>query len=217
MVVMAIIGVLCAAGITIYMTQASATRKLTLENSANDIADDVELEITLMLTGLKSSTRSIVDGEAMTKETTCDEYVQSLAAKHSHLRNPYDGSPMITLWPGWRTQQKRGKIRITCYKVHKGYTVSGSHCPISKAGIRVDTYFVDCGGACETPHCQIKNKNCDSLNKDNPEGFEQRETDRLYGDVLPEKPNGGLDWSGMTRDCGHSPAWAVIHPKEPDY
>ncbi|MGC6452731.1 MAG: type IV pilin protein [Candidatus Puniceispirillaceae bacterium] len=216
-VTVAILTLLSAVGIVLYMNYLADTRRLTLESAAYDIEENVQLEVNLMLVGLKSSTPSADSGEVMTKETTCDEYVRSLAARYSHIRNPYDGSPLITLWPGWRTQQKRGKVRITCYKVHKGYTVSGSHCPISEAGIRVDTYFVDCGGACETSHCQIADKDCSSLNEDNPAGFEQRETDRLYGKVLPVRSDGGLDWAGMTADCGQSPNWAVIHPKEPDY
>jgi len=216
-VTVTILACLSAVGIIIYLGYLTDTRQLTLESTSNEVEDNIQLEVNLMLAGLKSSTPSVDSGEVMTKETTCDEYVRSLAARYSHIRNPYDGSPMITLWPGWRTQQKRGKVRITCYKVHLGFTVSGSHCPVSKAGIRVDTYFVDCGGACETKHCQIADKKCDSLNTDNPAGFEQRETDRLYGKVLPVRSDGGLDWSGMTRDCGRSPHWAIIHPKEPDY
>ena len=156
-------------------------------------------------------------GEAITGEITCDEYVRSLAQKYSQLRNPYDGSPMITLWDRWRTFQKRRKVRITCYKVHKGTTVSGSHCPLSKSGIRVDTYFTDCGAACNSDQCTVSNKDCSTLNKKAATEFEKYETNELFGAVLPVKGANTLDWNGMKRDCGDMPDWQVTHPKEPDY
>ena len=108
-------------------------------------------------------------------------------------------------------------MRISCYKVHQGTTVSGSHCPLSKSGIRVDTYYADCGGACETSHCTIRNKNCSSINKNAKTEFEKYETNELYGAVLPALGPNLLDWQGMQRDCGVSVNWQTTHPKESNY
>ena len=124
---------------------------------------------------------------------------------------------MITLWDGWRTFQKRGKVRITCYKVHKGTTVSGSHCPLSKSGIRVDTYFTDCGAACNSDQCTVSNKDCSTLNKKAATEFEKYETNELFGAVLPVKGANTLDWNGMKKGlrrhaglAGHPPEGAGL-------
>ena len=155
--------------------------------------------------------------EAITGENTCDECVSSLAQNYSQLRNPYDGSPMIILWDGWRTFQKRGKVRVTCYKVHKGTTAIGSHCPLSKSGIRVDSYFTDCGATCYSDQCTISNKDCSTLKKKAATAFEKHETNKLFGAVLPAKGANTLDWNGIKRKCGDVLDWQVTHPKEPDY
>ena len=124
---------------------------------------------------------------------------------------------MITLWNGWRTFQKRGKVRITSYKVHKGTTVSGSHCPLTKSGIRVDTYFTDCEAACNSNQCTVSNEDCSALNKKAATEFEHYETNELFGAVLPVKGANTLDWNGIKMYCGDVPDWQVTHSKEPDY
>ena len=208
---------LTAIGGYIYLRYLETAKHATLVRTVTGVETEVKIEVSHILSGGTSSTPSVDSGEPITGEITCDEYVRSLAKKYSHLRNPYDGSPMITLWDGWRTFQKRGKVRITCYKVHKGTTVSGSHCPLSKSGIRVDTYYTDCGGACNTSQCSIPNKDCSTLNKNGRTEFEKHETNKLYGAVLPVLGPNALDWPGMARDCGVSPNWQTTHPKEPDY
>lgn len=208
---------LSAIGGYIYLRYLETAKHATLVRTVTGVETEVKIEVSHILSGGTSSTPSVDSGEPITGEITCDEYVRSLAKKYSHLRNPYDGSPMITLWDGWRTFQKRGKVRITCYKVHKGTTVSGSHCPLSKSGIRVDTYYTDCGGACNTSQCTIRNKNCSTLNKKGRTEFEKHETNELFGAVLPKVGPTTLDWAGMARDCGISADWQITHPKEPDY
>ena len=197
---MAVLVVSCLSAIVglIYIGYVKSTKHLTLTQTVRNVETEVKLEVDLMLRGGTSSTPSVDTGEAITGEITCDEYVRSLAQKYSHLRNLYDGSPMITLWHGWRVFQKRGKVRITCYKVHKGTTVSGSHCPLSKSGIRVDTYFTDCGAACNSDQCTIANKDCSNLNKKAKTEFEKYETNELFGVVLPIKGTNILDWDGMS-------------------
>ena len=217
LVAFAIIAVLSSVGGFIYISYLEAAKHTSLVKTISNVEAEVQIEVDHILRGGTSATPSADDGEAITGEATCDEYVRSLAKKYSHLRNPYDGSPLITLWDGWRTFQKRGKVRISCYKVHQGTTVSGSHCPLSKSGIRVDTYYADCGGACETSHCTIRNKDCSSINKNAKTEFEKYETNELYGAVLPALGPNLLDWQGMQRDCGVSVNWQTTHPKEPNY
>ena len=158
LVTVLVVSCLSAIGGLIYIEYLESAKHSTLTQTVRNVETEVKLEVDHILQGGTSSTPSVDTGEAITGEITCDEYVRSLAQKYSQLRNPYDGSPMITLWDGWRTFQKRGKVRITCYKVHKGTTVSGSHCPLSKSGIRVDTYFTDCGAACNSDQCTVSNK-----------------------------------------------------------
>ena len=217
MVALAIISVLTSVGGFIYISYLNSAKHSALVQTVKNVETEVKFEVDHILRGGTAATQSVDDGEAITGEATCDKYVRSLAKKYRHLKNPYDGSPMITLWDGWRTFQKRGKVRITCFKVHKGTTVSGSHCPLSKSGIRVDTYFTDCGGACESSHCAIRNKDCGSTNRNARTEFEKYETNKLYGAVLPPLGPNLLDWQGMQRDCGSSLNWQTTHPKEPNY
>ena len=217
LVAVLVISCLSAIGGFIYLDYLQSAKHSTLVQTVKNVEAEVEIEVNHILRGGTSTTPSVDSGEAISGEITCDEYVRSLAQKYSHLRNPYDGSPMITLWDGWRSFQKRGKVRITCYKVHKGTTVSGSHCPLSQSGIRVDTYFTDCGADCNSGYCRIKNKNCSTLNKRGRNEFEKHETNELFGAVLPLLAPNTLDWPGMARDCGLSPDWQITHPKEPDY
>ena len=217
LVTVLVVSCLSAIGGLIYIEYLESAKHSTLTQTVRNVETEVKLEVDHILQGGTSSTPSVDTGEAITGEITCDEYVRSLAQKYSQLRNPYDGSPMITLWDGWRTFQKRGKVRITCYKVHKGTTVSGSHCPLSKSGIRVDTYFTDYGAACNSDQCTVSNKDCSTLNKKAATEFEKYETNELFGAVLPVKGANTLDWNGMKRDCGDMPDWQVTHPKEPDY
>ena len=95
--------------------------------------------------------------------------------------------------------------------------MSGSHFPLSKSGIRVDTYFTDCGAAYNSDQYPISNKDCSTLNKKAATEFEKCETNELYGNVLPVKGANTLDWNGMKRDCGDVTNWQVTRPKEPDY
>ena len=217
LVAVLVVSCLSAIGGLIYIEYLEAAKHSTLTQTVKNVETEVKIDVDHILQGGTSSTPSVDSGEAITGDITCDEYVRSLAQKYSHLRNPYHGSPMITLWDGWRIFQKRGKVRITCYKVHKGTTVSGSHCPLSKSGIRVDTYFTDCGATCNMDICTIRNKDCSTLNKTGSTEFEKHETNEVFGAVLPLKGANTLDWNGMGRDCGISTDWQITHPKEPDY
>ena len=94
----------------IYLRYLETAKHATLVRAVTGVETEVKIEVSHILSGGTSSTPSVDSGEPITGEITCDEYVRSLAKKYSHLRN--------TLWDGWRAFQKRGKVRIACYKVH---------------------------------------------------------------------------------------------------
>ena len=78
---------------------------------------------------------------------------------------------------------------------------------MSKSGIRVDTYFTDCGAARNSVQCTISKKDCSTLNKKAATEFEKYETNELFPAVLPAKGANTLDWNGMKRDCDDVPDW----------
>ena len=89
-----------AIGGLIYIEYLESAKRSTLTQTVRNVETEVKLEVNHILQGGTSSTPSVDTGEAITCEITCDEYVRSLSQKHSHLRNPYDDSPMIILWDG---------------------------------------------------------------------------------------------------------------------
>ena len=134
MVALAIISVLTSVGGFIYISYLNSAKHSALVQTVKNVETEVKFEVDHILRGGTAATQSVDDGEAITGEATCDKYVRSLAKKYRHLKNPYDGSPMITLWDGWRTFQKRGKDRITCsreprsagHTAHSASPASGS-------------------------------------------------------------------------------------------
>jgi len=213
--VIAIVTVLAAVGIDRYVGYVETSRSQLLQTVSADLEKQINREVSFLGKGLKSGLTSIDTGEALTDGSTCDDFVRALQKKYEHFRNPFDGSPLITLWPGWRTMQKRGKLRITCYKVLHGMSVSGSYCPLKHAAIRIDTYKVDCGASCHSPHCQIPNKNCSGT--DARSLFTDMETNELFGDTWPKTAQGRVDYPGAVADCGVGWKQETIPQKEADY
>ena len=76
---------------------------------------------------------------------------------------------------------------------------------MSKSAIRVDTYFTDCGAACNSDQCTISTKDRSTLNNKAATEFEKYETNELFGAVLPVKGANTLDRNGIKRDCGEVP------------
>ena len=107
-----VVSCLSAIGGLIYIEYLEPAKHSTLTQTVRNVETEVKLEVDHILQGGTSSTPSVDNGEAITGEITCDGYVRSLAQKYSHLRNPYDGSPMIILWDGWRKRQKLSLIHI---------------------------------------------------------------------------------------------------------
>ena len=114
LVTVLVVSCLSDIGGLIYIEYLESAKHSTLMQTVRNVETEVKLEVDHILQGGTSSNSSVDTEEAITGENTCDECVSSLAQNYSHLRNPYDGSPMITLLDGWRTFQKRGKFRNNC-------------------------------------------------------------------------------------------------------
>ena len=214
MIAVTVLGVISSIAMTSYFGYLETARTQDLKLVSTNINQSIEQDVALITEGFAPSIVSIDSGQTITAERTCDEFVRSLKKKYNHLRNPFDGSPLITISDAWRDEQKRSKIRITCYKILHGHSSGGSNCPINKAGIRVDTYFVDCGFHCMSSSCNITNKNCQGLST--PLLKDDMEENLLYGTITP-KINGLRDFETGAKDCGVINLINITHPKETDY
>ena len=98
---------LSAIGGLIHIEYLEPAKDSNLTQTVRNVETEVKPEVDHIVQGGTSPTPSVDAGEAIAGEITCDEYIRSLAQKYSQLRNPHDGSPMIILWDGWRTFQRR--------------------------------------------------------------------------------------------------------------
>ena len=166
LVVVAIIGILAAVGVTQYDDYIYQSKVATLKNQHEAIVRKVDLEVELLNSGIDSTIKHHSAGRLLRATDTCLDMVQSVAAHFSVFKNVFDKTDAITLWPGSRNQQKRGKINIRCYKYQDWdatpapKTYNGGSCPSNKAGFRISTFLVDCGNNCEKSSCQIADKEC---------------------------------------------------------
>lgn len=166
LVVVAIIGILAAVGVTQYDDYIYQSKVATLKNQHEAIVRKVDLEVELLNSGIDSTIKHHSAGRLLRATDTCLDMVQSVAAHFSDFKNVFDDSDAITMWPGSRNQQKRGKINIRCYKYQDWdaspapKTYNGGSCPSNKAGFRISTFLVDCGNNCEKSSCQIADKEC---------------------------------------------------------
>ena len=213
LVVVAIIGVLAAVGVVGYDALIKRTQKNILISNMEQIEKKIKFELEdVGGRGMQSGVIDVDTGQYVTGDTSCDAFLRSIVAHYSGFRNPYDNSPMITLWDGWRTNQKMGKMRLTCYKVHHGTTVNGSNCPLKAAAIRADTYFVDCGGSCGSG-CNISGYECLGLES---ASFSEKERNKIYGPMQP-KLGGSPDYAGAATSCGVTSLTSTTYAKESDY
>lgn len=216
LVVVAIIGVLAAVGVVGYVGFIEKTKLTVLKTNRDQIEKKIKFELDAVNAGMISGVTNVDTRQPMTKTDTCDQMLRSLRSHFSGMSNPYDTSrPTITLYTGSRRYQAMGKIRLTCYKAHGGAFSNGGNCPVSDAAIRVDTYYVDCGGDCDQSTCTIANKNC--LGTDSSSAFGEQERNKIYGDLWP-KSGGSTDYAGAASDCGVSSVTpGTSYPKEADY
>lgn len=181
LVVVAIIGILAAVGVTGYGDYIYQSKVATLKNQHEAIVRKVHLEVELLNSGIQSTIMHHSAGRLLRADDTCLDMVQSIKAHFSDFKNVFDKTDAITLWPGTRRQQKKGKINIRCYKYQDWdatpapKTYNGGACPASKAGFRVSTFLVDCGNDCEKSTCQIADKQCSNTGN----GEETQRTSKL--------------------------------------
>lgn len=214
--VIAIIGVLATVGVISYTGFIERTQLTVLKTNRDQIEKKIKFELDALRGGMVSGVTNVDTLKPMTETDSCDQMLRSLQSHFSGMSNPYDTSrPSITLYTASRKYHAMGKIRLTCYKAHGGPFSNGGNCPISDAAIRVDTYYVDCGGDCEKSSCTIANKNCLGTTASSP--FGEQERNKIYGDLWP-KSGGATDYAGAAADCGVSAVTpGTSYPKESDY
>lgn len=215
LVVVAIIGVLAAVGVVSYTTLIDDTKSTVLKTNRDQIEKKIKFELDAVKSGMPAGVINVDTNQYVTETTTCDQFLRSLQSHFASMNNPYSTtSPTITLWTANRKNHEIGKIRLTCYKAHKGPFSNGSNCPLSDAAIRVDTYYVDCGGDCEKSTCTIAGKNCMGTDASTP--FGKQERNYIIGDLQPHI-NGSQDAAGAAADCGVSSLVNMSYAKEADY
>ena len=160
LIVGAVLASLAALGGFAYQTYLRNV-KLTIGDQQRDrITEQVDSSVGLVSRGADAGLRSTVTGYPITDMSTCGEFLDALKIQLQNLSNPYDGSPAVTFYSGYSWQQKRGKIRITCYRMHDTSPSNGRQCKMKDAGIRVTYYRYDCGGRCGDPLCQFPAADC---------------------------------------------------------
>jgi len=197
------------------------------QHQRQDLVDHIDVAVEMIQSGASSGLVAPSTGERMTRERTCAEFLDSLKATVGHLRNPYDGSPAVTFSTDYDIHHKRGKIRITCYRMHNHTAANGATCRMRDAGIRVTHFRYNCGGKCNAATCTFPGSDCG----DGPvvDGWTHgAQTDRFYGTVearflwadngsVLRYPSGDpmVDTAYATSVC---PGYNVYSlPKEPDY
>ena len=192
-----------------------------------DLIDHIDVSMDMIQSGAGSGLVSPSTGARITNDTTCAEFLDSLKATVAHLRNPYDGSPAVTFSTDYDIRQKRGKIRITCYRMHKHTAGNGGTCRMRNAGIRVTHFKYNCGGKCGSPTCTYPGSDCG----DGPliDGWKHgAQTDKYYGTVearFLRHDNGTVKlfpWGDPMVDVAYGqsvcPGYSVYNlPKEANY
>ena len=193
----------------------------------DDLDEQIDVAVDLIHSGANSGLVDPGSGESITNESTCAEFLDSLKARTSHLRNPFDGSPAITFSTAYDIHQKRGKIRITCYRMHNDTAANGGACKLRNAGIRVTHFKYNCGGKCGASTCTFPDSDCG----DGPVvgGWTHgAQTDTFYGTVEARfltHDNGSVKlhpWGDPMVDAAYAnsacPGYGVYSiPKETDY
>ena len=157
MVILAILGSIGTVAYTTYMTQIK--NDLSTRQKGN-VVEHVAAAVDLISSGADSGLTVPGTNTRITSESTCAEFLEGLKASTAAMRNPYDGSPAVTFSTDYERYHKRGKIRITCYKLHRLTAANGGSCKMSEAGIRVTYFKYNCGGLCNSPRCIYPGSDC---------------------------------------------------------
>ena len=134
LIVLAIIGSLAAIGIVSYRDSVDGIRTDLAEVQTEEVIERVESVTELITRGVESGFMGSASGTTVTPETTCGEFLDLLAETFPDVRNPFDGSPAVTFSTDYDVRQKRGKIRITCYRLHNYTAANGDTCKMRDAG-----------------------------------------------------------------------------------
>lgn len=227
LVVMAILIVLAAIGTAAYTSYISRVNADLNAHQQQNLVDQIDVAVDLIRSGANSGLVKAGSNERITNSSTCTEFLESLKAKVSHLRNPFDGSPAVTFSTDYDVNHKRGKIRITCYKLHRHTPANGGSCSMREAGIRVTHFLYNCGGKCHSPTCRFPGSECGNGPVIDHWTY-GAQTDKFYGSVeakFQKADNGSIRLNALGDPLvdiryGKSvcPGFDVDRiPKEPDY
>ena len=227
LVVSAILIILAATASVAYTNYMLQVNTDLSGHQRDDLDEQIDVAVTLIHSGANSGLVDPGSGGAVTNESTCSEFLDSLKARTAHLRNPFDGSPAVTFSTAYDIHQKRGKIRITCYRMHNDTAANGGSCSLRNAGIRITHFKYNCGGKCGASTCTFPDSDCG----DGPvvDGWTHgAQIDKFYGTVEARfltHDNGTVKlhpWGDPMVDTAYAnsacPGYGTYsRPKEADY
>ena len=155
--ILIVLAAVAAVSFTSYMDQVNTDLS---GYQQRDLIDHIDVSMDMIQSGAGSGLVSPSTGARITNDTTCAEFLDSLRVTVAHLRNPYDGSPAVTFSTDYAVKHKRGKFRITCYRLHRHSPANGGTCTMRNAGIRVTHFLYDCGGKCGASNCIYPSADC---------------------------------------------------------
>jgi len=227
LVASAILIILAGVATIAYSTYITRVNNDLSTHQRQDLEDQIDVAVDMIQSGANSGLVAPSTGDRITSESTCAEFLESLKVTTAHLRNPFDGSPAVTFSTDYDIHHKRGKIRITCYRLHKHTTANGGTCKLGNAGIKVTHFKYNCGGKCNAATCTYPGSECgDGPVVDN--WTHGAQTDTYYGTVearFLRADNGSIltyPWGDPKVDIAYGqsvcPGYSVYTaPKEPDY
>ena len=160
MIVGAVLVSLATLGGFAYQSYMLSVQTTLGDQQREKITEQISTSVDLVVRGANAGLRSQTTGYPITELSTCDDFMAALKVQLQDLRNPYDGSPALTFSSGYDWEHKRGKVRITCFKLNGAGPYNGGSCKMNKAGIRVTYFHHHCGGACTDPKCQYPGSDC---------------------------------------------------------
>ena len=160
LVVLAIIGSLAAIGLVMYGSSVDSIKTDLANVQTEEVIERVETVTELVTRGVESGLVGPVSGTRITPESTCGEFLDVLQESLPDVRNPFDGLPAITFSTDYDVRQKRGKIRIVCYKLAHYFPANGESCKMKDGGIKVTYFKYHCGGKCGHYNCIYPSGEC---------------------------------------------------------
>ncbi|MEC8203591.1 MAG: hypothetical protein VX075_08895 [Pseudomonadota bacterium] len=137
LVASAVLIVLGAVGAVVYTGYIERVRSDLSDHQKDDLVDQIDVAVDMIHSGATSGIVKAGTSEKITNDSTCAEFLEGLKETTAHLRNPFDGSPAVTFSTDYAVKHKRGKFRITCYRLRYYSPSNGGTCKMRNAGIRV--------------------------------------------------------------------------------